>query len=80
MTAPTRVRLTFPEELVTQPVLGRMVRAFDVLPNIRRASVEERVGWIICELDGPPPVVEEAIAWLSAQGVQVDRLGDLLES
>ena len=30
-----RVRLTFPETLVKEPLLGRMVREFDVLPNIR---------------------------------------------
>jgi ABC-type methionine transport system ATPase subunit len=75
-----RVRLTFPEELIKEPVIGRMVREFDVLPNIRRAAVEEHSGWIVCELDGEADAVERAIAWLSAQGVEVDRLGDVLES
>jgi hypothetical protein len=56
-----------------------MVQRFDVLPNIRRASIDADVGWMICELDGPPDVVEAAISWLVAQGVGVDRLGDLLE-
>jgi len=76
----TRVRLTFPEQLVTEPILGRMVRTYDVLPNIRRASVEDDMGWIICELDGQPDVVEQAIEWLVGLGVGVDRLGDPLES
>ena len=80
MTTPPRVKLTFPEDLITQPILARMVREYDVLPNIRRASVEDDMGWIICELDGPDDTVESAIAWLVAQGVQVDRLGDVLES
>lgn len=80
MTTPPRVKITFPEQLITQPILARMVREFDVLPNIRRASVEEDMGWIICELDGPSDTVEEAIAWLIGQGVHVDRLGDVLES
>jgi ABC-type methionine transport system ATPase subunit len=74
-----RVRLTFPEELIREPIIGRMVRSFDVLPNIRRASVEEHMGWIVCELDGAPEDVDRAIGWLSSQGVQVDRLGDVLE-
>jgi len=74
------VKLTFPEDLITQPILARMVREYDVLPNIRRASVEDDMGWIICELDGPHDTVESAIAWLVAQGVHVDRLGDVLES
>jgi ABC-type methionine transport system ATPase subunit len=74
-----RVKLTFPEELIREPVIARMVREFDVLPNIRRANVEEHVGWIICELDGDHDSVERAIAWLRDLGVQVDRLGDVVE-
>ncbi len=74
-----RVRLTFPEHLITEPVIGRMMRRFDVMPNIRRASIEESVGWMVCEIVGERPVVEEALAWLAAEGVQVDRLRDLIE-
>jgi len=74
-----RVKLTFPEELIREPVIARMVREFDVLPNIRRANVEEHVGWIICELDGEEAAVESAITWLRDLGVQVDRLGDVVE-
>ena len=78
--ANVRVKLTFPEELIKQPLLGRLDRQFDVLPNIRRANVEEQVGWIVCELAGDAEAVERAIAWLADAGVQVDRLGDVVES
>lgn len=74
-----RVRLTFPEHLITQPVLARMMRIHDVEPNIRRANVEETVGWIVCELAGPRDAVEAAISWLRDEGVEVDRLGDVVE-
>ena len=40
-TVKVQVKLTFPESLVRMPVLARMVRHFDVDPNIRRANVEE---------------------------------------
>jgi ABC-type methionine transport system ATPase subunit len=75
-----RVKLTFPEHLIKQPLLGRLVREFDVLPNIRRANVEEKMGWIICELAGDDDSVENAVDWLEDAGVQVDRLGDVVES
>jgi ABC-type methionine transport system ATPase subunit len=75
-----RVKLTFPEHLIKQPLMGRLVREFDVLPNIRRANIEDEVGWIVCELAGEPASVEKALAWLSEAGVQVDRLGDIVES
>ncbi len=77
--AQTRVKLTFPEHLIKEPVIGRMVRQFDVLPNIRRAAVEETVGWIVCELDGEPDAVSSAIEWIRGVGVQVDLLGDVVE-
>lgn len=75
----TRVRLTFPEHLITQPVLARMMRRYDVEPNIRRANVEEKVGWIMCELAGERERIESAISWLRDEGVEVDRLGDVVE-
>ena len=75
-----RVKLTFPEHLIKQPIIARMVREFDVMPNIRRANVEETVGWMVCELGGDDEAVERAILWLHDLGVQVDRLGDVVES
>jgi L-aspartate semialdehyde sulfurtransferase ferredoxin len=74
------VKLTFPEQLVREPIVGRMVRDFGVMPNIRRASVEEHVGWMICEIDGDQDRIDAAMAWLVDLGVQVDRLSDVVES
>jgi ABC-type methionine transport system ATPase subunit len=75
-----RVRLTFPEELVREPIIARLVQSFDVVPNIRRADVGEDSGWIVCELDGDATNVDRAVDWLRDQGVQVDLLGDVVES
>jgi len=75
----TPFRLTFPEELVREPIVAQLVRRFDVEPNIRRASVDAREGWLICELDGDPAAVEGAVSWLEEIGVRVDRLGDVVE-
>ena len=80
MTATGRVRLTFPADLVRQPVVGELVRRFDVMPNIRRADVRDDVGWIVCELDGDETAVTSAIAWLEEIGVDVDRIEHPLES
>ncbi|MDP1806935.1 MAG: NIL domain-containing protein [Acidimicrobiales bacterium] len=74
-----RVKLTFPEQLIKQPLMGRLVREFDVLPTIRRATIEDDVGWIVCELAGEREAVEKALTWLVDAGVAVDRLGDVVE-
>jgi len=75
-----RVKLTFPGDLIREPIIGRMVKQFDVMPNIRRASVEERVGWMICEIGGEDAAVDSALVWLSEVGIQVDLLNDVVES
>ena len=75
-----RVKLTFPEELVREPIIARMTEEFAVVPNIRKADVGEQGGWILCELDGDPGVVDGAIDWFRSQGVSVDLLGDIVES
>ena len=76
-----RVKLTYPENLIREPIIARMVREFGVMPNIRRANVEEKVGWIVCEIGGDDDAVERAIVWLQRLGVEVDRLGgDVVES
>jgi ABC-type methionine transport system ATPase subunit len=75
-----RVKLTFPEDLIKEPIIARLVREHEVTPNIRRANVEEHVGWIVCELSGEADAVDRAVEWLREVGVQVDRLGDVVES
>ncbi len=75
-----RVKLTFPEELVREPIIARMTAQFAVIPNLRKADVDDKGGWIVCELDGDAAVVDEALEWLRAEGVRVDLLGDIVES
>jgi ABC-type methionine transport system ATPase subunit len=77
---PAKVRLTFPADLVRQPVIGELVRRFDVMPNIRRADVTDDVGWIVCELDGDSSAIAAAVEWLEEIGVDVDHLEHPLES
>jgi ABC-type methionine transport system ATPase subunit len=74
-----RLFLSFPEEIADQPLLYGAAKRFDVVPNIRRANVEEHSGWIICELAGERARLDEAIAWLEGEGVQVNRMeGDVI--
>ena len=39
-----RVRLTFPPDLIRQPVIYRLVKDFDIVINIRRADVKADYG------------------------------------
>ncbi len=69
-----RVRLTFPPDLIQQPILYRLVKDFDIVINIRRADVKADYGWVVLELDAPEALLQRGVAWLKAQGVQVDPI------
>jgi hypothetical protein len=77
--AKLRVRLTFPPDLITQPVIFNMGKEFNVVTNIRRANVTRDRGWVVLEISGSDDEVERAIEWARAQGVRVDPIeGDLI--
>ncbi|HVL82097.1 MAG TPA: NIL domain-containing protein [Actinomycetota bacterium] len=76
-----RLHLTFPDTLIQEPLIWRLSKQYDIITNIRRANVEEKVGWVILEAEGAEEALESGITWLREVGVQVDRLdGDVVES
>lgn len=81
MMASKRVRFTFPDELIKEPLVYKIGHEFNVVTNIRMADVESSSGWVMLELDGDAAEIERAIAWAEEKGVRVDPLtGDVLES
>jgi L-aspartate semialdehyde sulfurtransferase ferredoxin len=69
-----RVRLTFPAELIQEPIVYRLVKDFDLVINIRRADVKADYGWIALELEGDEGALERGVRWLKDKGVQVDPI------
>jgi ABC-type methionine transport system ATPase subunit len=76
-----RVRFTFPEDLIKEPLIYNLGHQFRVITNVRMADVDEKTGWVLLELEGEPAEIESSIAWAQAKGVRVDPVtGDVLES
>jgi ABC-type methionine transport system ATPase subunit len=76
----TRVKLTFPQDLVKEPVLFTMAKKFDIIPNIRRAKVTATVGEVVLELEGAEQNINSGIEYLKQQGVDIELVeGDILE-
>ncbi|HAM51079.1 MAG TPA: ferredoxin [Nitrospiraceae bacterium] len=76
----TRVKLTFPQHLIKEPVIFAMAKKFDVMPNIRRARVTETVGEMVLELEGSDENLGKGIQYLKEQGVDVELVeGDIVE-
>jgi len=75
-----RVKLTFPQHLIKEPVIFTMAKKYDVMPNIRRARVTETVGEMVLELEGTEENLKKGIKALKEQGVDVELVeGDIVE-
>ncbi len=75
-----RVRLTFPDRLIKEPVVYQLGKKFDIVTNIRRADIQEGIGWVILELEGDDAEIDRGLDWARTVGVRVDpALGDLVE-
>jgi ABC-type methionine transport system ATPase subunit len=78
--AKQRVKFTFPQEMIKEPVIWRLGRDFDLVTNIRRADVTEDRGWVVLELEGEMSEIERGVQWVVEQGVRVDPVaGDIVE-
>jgi ABC-type methionine transport system ATPase subunit len=76
-----RLKLTFPQNLIKEPIIFTMAKKFDVMPNIRRAKVTESVGEVVLELEASEKKLEEGIAYLRERGVAVELVeGDSVNS
>ena len=75
-----RVKFTFPQELITLPIIYELGKQFSIVTNIRRADVTEDRGWVVLELEGDMEEIERGLDWVTAKGVRVDPVqGDIVE-
>ena len=66
-------RLTFPEELIQEPIVYRLGHEFQVVTNIFRAAVAEKDSWIILQLDGEEEEILRSIEFMRDMGVRVEE-------
>jgi L-aspartate semialdehyde sulfurtransferase ferredoxin len=69
-----RIYLTFPKDLIKEPILSGLAKQFDVVFNIRGSTVTAEMGLVALEIDGKPTEVEKAIGWLKQKGVIVEPI------
>lgn len=69
-----KVYLTYPTNLLREPVIYQLGRKFDVVTNIRGANISADTGLVALEIDGGADDVAAAIRWLREIGVQVEPI------
>ncbi len=69
-----KVLLTFPQSLVKEPVLWQIGRNYEVVTNIRGASISDDVAILAIMLEGPADQIDAALAYMASRGVKVEHL------
>ncbi len=72
--ASVKIRLTFPEDKIKEPIIYNIGHEFKVVTNIRRADVREKKGWVDLEVTGESSEIERAVESLKTKGVKVDPI------
>ena len=75
-----RVKFTFPEKLITEPLIYQLGKKYEIVTNIRRADVREDMGWVVLELEGEEDEIASGLKWVAEYGVRIDPVsGDVVE-
>ena len=62
----------FPSRLITRPILWELAKKFELITNVRQASVTSEIGLVSIELDGERDEIKKSITWLEEQGIKVE--------
>jgi|HubBroStandDraft_5_1064220.scaffolds.fasta_scaffold209367_3 ABC-type methionine transport system ATPase subunit len=68
------VELDYPTALVTEPVLSKAIKKYDITVNIRRASITKGFGYVQMEIEGEEPEIKRALDDFSKQGIDVNPI------
>ncbi len=75
MTKARKVVLRFPHRLVDKPIIYRLVKDYDLMFNILKASVTpNEEGLLVLELSGKKKDYDEAVRFLTETGVELQPL------
>ena len=68
------IRLIYPEELVTEPVLWKVATTHRLIPNIRSAKVTANAGTMVVEFSGEPVDLEAGLRTLTGLGIRAEEV------
>ncbi|MDD5435596.1 MAG: NIL domain-containing protein [Nitrospira sp.] len=69
-----KIRISFPEDKIKEPIIYQIGHEFKVVTNVRRADVREKTGWVELELTGDSAEIEHAVESLKTKGVIVEPI------
>jgi NAD-dependent dihydropyrimidine dehydrogenase PreA subunit len=73
--ASKKIVLIFPKEKIDKPIVYKLIKDFDLVFNILKASITpDQEGHLVLELSGGSAEVDKGIKYLKDQGVSIEPL------
>ena len=69
-----KVFLTFPAKLVREPIIFNIGKNFNVIVNIRGASVSDEIGLVAIMLEGEDTEIEKVLQYLKDKDVIIEPI------
>lgn len=69
-----RFYLTYPKEKIQEPIIWEISKKFDVVTNIRGASISGEVGLVSLEMEGEEEEIGKVILYAKTRGVEVSPI------
>lgn len=73
-TVQRRFWLTYPPKRIKTPVIWELGHRFEIMTNIRQASVTDEVGIVCLEVEGAAAQVDAGLRWLKKLGLSVEPI------
>ncbi|MFT5050897.1 MAG: ABC-type methionine transport system ATPase subunit [Chlamydiales bacterium] len=74
---PRKFFCTFPQDLISEPIITHTLgEKFQVVPNIRAASITETMALVAVEIEGAADQIEASVEYLRERGVKVEEIAD----
>ena len=68
-----KLLLTFTKNVVERPIVYNLVKEFDLIINIYRASITaEEEGFMVLDITGPSNMIDAGINFIISEGVIID--------
>lgn len=68
---------TFPQGLISEPIISHQLgERYDVIPNIRAASISDTMALVAVEIDGSEEAIDDSVRYLKERGVKVEEMTD----
>ena len=66
---------TFPQDLIDEPIVSHTLgEKFEVVPNMRAASITDTMALVAVETEGSEEQSEKSVGFLNERGVKVEEI------